>query len=74
MTKEYRLSVLVNIFLLISYFSYLTFGIRVFPHSSHNPFTVDIPIVAIVNNPTHLQLTVKPKPSPVMNNQTYHQN
>lgn len=52
----------------------LTFDIRVFPQSSHKFLTVDVPMVAIVNNPTHLQLTVSPNPAPVAASQKYHQN
>lgn len=66
----YKLNILFTLFSI----NFVTFGIRVFPQISHNPLMVEVPMVAIVNNPTHLQLTVKPNPRPVKVNHTYHQN
>lgn len=52
----------------------LTKGTCVSPHISHKFLIVDTPIVAIVKRPTHLQLTVRPRPRPVNVSQKYHQN
>lgn len=54
--------------------SLLTKGTCVSPQISHKFLIVDTPTVAIVNRPTHLQLTVKPRPRPVRASQKYHQN
>lgn len=42
------------------------------PKRSQSCLMVEHPIVAMMNNPTHLQLPAKPKPTPVRQSQTNH--
>lgn len=42
------------------------------PRSTHNWRTVKLPTQAIVNRPTHLTLTVAPRPKPVIASQNHH--
>jgi hypothetical protein len=49
-------------------------GIRTLAQMSKRPLMVLHPIVAMVNRPTHLQLTVNPNPAPVIASHVHHQN
>lgn len=49
-------------------------GIRTLAQMSKRPLIVLHPMVAMVNRPTHLQLTVNPNPAPVKASHVHHQN